>query len=74
MSKGKKAVVLERKYFDANVDLPLEKKIYINNDGTIACQTKEEFDVQYINFNDKDIKSINIIQKKRMISGKNILK
>ena len=74
LSKGKKAVVLERKYFDANVDLPLEKKIYINNDGTIACPTKEEFDVPYINFNDKDIKSINIIQKKENDKWKKYIK
>ena len=74
LSKGKKAVVLERTYFDANLDLPLEKKIYINNDGTIACQTKEEFDVPYINFNDKDIKSINIIQKKENDKWKKYIK
>lgn len=74
LSKGKKAVVLERTYFDANVDLPLEKKIYINNDGTIACPTKEEFDVPYINFNDKDIKSINIIQKKENDKWKKYIK
>lgn len=74
LSKSKKAVLLERKYFDANVDLPLEKKIYINNDGTIACQTKEEFDVPYINFYDKDIKSINVIQKRENDKWKKYIK
>lgn len=74
LSKSKKAVLLERKYFDANLDLPLEEKIYINNDGTIACPTKEEFDVPYINFNDKDIKSINIIQKRENDKWKKYIK
>ena len=64
LSKTKKTIFLERKSFDANADLPLEKQICIENNGTITSVVQEEFDIPYINFNDKDIKSINVIQKR----------
>ena len=74
ISKTKKTIFLERKSFDANADLPLEKQICIENNGTITSVVQEEFDVPYINFNDKDIKSINIIQKKENDKWKKYIK
>ena len=74
LSKTKKTIFLERKSFDANADLPLEKQICIENNGTITSGVKEDFDVPYINFNDKDIKSINIIQKRENDKWKKYIK
>lgn len=74
ISKTKKTIFLERKSFDANADLPLEKQICIENNGTITSVVQEEFDVPYINFNDKDIKSINIIQKRENDKWKKYIK
>ena len=74
LSKTKKTIFLERKSFDANADLPLEKQICIENNGTITSVVQEEFDIPYINFNDKDIKSINIIQKRENDKWKKYIK
>lgn len=74
ISKTKKTIFLERKSFDANADLPLEKQICIENNGTITSVVQEEFDIPYINFNDKDIKSINIIQKRENDKWKKYIK
>lgn len=74
LSKTKKTIFLERKSFDANADLPLEKQICIENNGTITSVVQEEFDISYINFNDKDIKSINIIQKRENDKWKKYIK
>lgn len=74
LSKTKKTIFLERKSFDANADLPLEKQICIENNGTITSVMQEEFDIPYINFNDKDIKSINIIQKRENDKWKKYIK
>lgn len=74
LSKTKKTIFLERKSFDANADLPLEKQICIENNGTITSVVQEEFDIPYINFNDKDIKSINVIQKRENDKWKKYIK
>lgn len=74
ISKTKKTIFLERKSFDANADLPLEKQICIENNGTITSVVQEEFDIPYINFNDKNIKSINIIQKRENDKWKKYIK
>ena len=74
ISKTKKTIFLERKSFDANADLPLEKQICIENNGTITSVVQEEFDIPYINFNDKDIKNINIIQKRENDKWKKYIK
>lgn len=74
ISKTKKTIFLERKSFNANADLPLEKQICIENNGTITSVVQEEFDIPYINFNDKDIKSINIIQKRENDKWKKYIK
>ena len=74
ISKTKKTIFLERKSFDANADLPLEKQICIENNGTITSVVQEEFDIPYINFNDKDIKSINVIQKRENDKWKKYIK
>ena len=74
ISKTKKTIFLERKSFDANADLPLEKQICIENNGTITSVVQEEFDIPYTNFNDKDIKSINIIQKRENDKWKKYIK
>lgn len=74
LSKTKKTIFLERKSFDANADLPLEKQICIENNGTITSVVQEEFDIPYINFNDKDIKSINIIKKRKNDKWKKYIK
>lgn len=74
ISKTKKTIFLERKSFDANADLPLEKQICIENNGTITSVVQEEFDIPYINFYDKDIKSINIIQKRENDKWKKYIK
>ena len=74
LSKTKKTIFLERKSFDANADLPLEKQICIENNGTITSVVQEEFDIPYINFNDKDIKSINITQKRENDKWKKYIK
>ena len=74
LSKTKKTIFLERKSFDANADLPLEKQICIENNGTITSVVQEEFDIPYINFYDKDIKSINVIQKRENDKWKKYIK
>lgn len=74
ISKTKKTIFLERKSFDANADLPLEKQICIENNGTITSVVQEEFDIPYINFYDKDIKSINVIQKRENDKWKKYIK
>lgn len=74
LSKTKKTIFLERKSFDANADLPLEKQICIENNGTITSGFKEEFNIPFINFNDKDIKSVNIIQKREDNKWKKYIK
>lgn len=74
LSKTKKVVLLERKSFVANVNLPLEKKICIDNDGVMTCPVKEEFNIPYVNFKDNDIKNISIIQKKENNKWKKYIK
>ena len=74
LSKTKKVVLLERKSFVANVNLPLENKICIDNDGVMTCPVKEEFNIPYVNFKDNDIKNISIIQKKENNKWKKYIK
>lgn len=74
ISKTKKTIFLERKSFDANADLPLEKQICIENNGTITSVVQEEFDIPYINFYDKNIKNINVIQKRENDKWKKYIK